>query len=87
MAEGITKWKEDDVVAAFNNFRNVRAAESPQEAEATLRGHLKNRGEGPFGPDDIVAVAGKMVPFHCANQMAGVVVDWLNDHACPVAFH
>lgn len=87
MVEATIQWSEDQVVEAFNQFRNSNAAESAEEAERQLRGHLNDIGEGPFEADDILTVSQKMVPFHCAGQMAAVIVGWLSENTSPPTIH
>jgi len=83
MSEETKRWTEDQIVEAFNNFRNSNAAESQEKAEEALRGHLKEISEGLFSVIDIMVVAGKLVPTHCTSQMAGAIVTWLDDNASP----
>lgn len=83
MAGSMAKWTEEQVVEAFNNFRNKNAGESVEAAEATLRKHLRKLGKGMFDSDDILAVAGMMVPGHCVIRLADVVIDWLNGNVQP----
>ena len=87
MAEEFKKWTEDQIVAAFNNFRDSNAAESSEEAERRLRSYLKEQGRGPYGKKDIMEVAAKMVSLNYIGGMVYVVVDWLDENIEPVAVY
>jgi len=78
MSDEKKNWSEEQIIKAFGLFRNPDVAE--KELDDKLRDLLKNLGKEAFGSDDVISVAEKFVPPRCADKLASVIIDHLEQN-------